>query len=211
MKLILLLYAMFVTVSSAIGQIDRGQISYEFITGTEKKPDLNEGEIIFTFAPGFSRTETSLGTMGTTVTIVQNQPYSSLMLFKVAQRNFAIQSNVVNADNVPPDMLITEETKMILGYPCKKAIMTRNGKIYTVWFTEHISSNVDGQEVFYGYGNKGFPLEITSNSNGVLITFIAKEISMIVPQNSFDLSIPAGYELITNEQIQEKVMEAFGK
>ncbi len=210
MKLIFTLFVICSALSSCLAQIDRGTISYQFTAGTDKKPEMNKGEIVFVFEPGFSRTETTFDAMGTTIKIVRDQPFKSLMLFNIKDKYFAVQSVVKENEIVNTDIAVLDEFKTICGYNCKKAIVTRDNKTFTIWFTDQISAMVLGQEVFQGFLN-GFPLEIMSNANGIFTAFTATEVSLIVPANSFSLSVPNGYELIEKDQIGEKLIEASGK
>jgi GLPGLI family protein len=205
MKCLLLFCTMLLSLSS-LAQLKKGTITYSMVSGTTKKPNLNEGEVVFSFEPGWSRSETTMGVLGTTVNIYQVNSETSLMLFGIGKKNFAVQSRI---EPVPEAETVTlfEETKMICGFLCQKAVVTRDVYTFTVWFTDQVQAEQAGQEMFRGLQMTGFPMEIISESNGIKVHLTAVGISAEVPPNAFNLSVPEGYELITKEEIGQKVIE----
>lgn len=52
-----------------------------------------------------------------------------------------LESQGINTEFTPPDILFTDETKQIGDYNCKKALVTDGNRKYNVWFTEEIKYN----------------------------------------------------------------------
>jgi len=178
------------------------------VSGTRKQPDLNEGKVIYTFDQGLSRTESTMGMLGTTINVFHSSTSTSLTLFGIKNKHFAIKSDGAQETFGAAETTVLEETKLICGYLCQKAVIIRDVHTFTVWFTDQVQGDPNGQEVFRGLELKGFPMEITSEVNGIVVHLVATEVSADVPANAFSLSIPEGYELITKEEIPEKVIES---
>ncbi|MBN1199424.1 MAG: DUF4412 domain-containing protein [Bacteroidales bacterium] len=111
-------------------------------------------------------------------------------------------------DEPTPDVRITDETKSIAGYTCKKAIVTVNDKgkttTYEVWFNED-----------FGAENPNFDSPLYKDIKGVLLEF-----SMITPQftmvftaisvekqtiSNKEFDVPADYTVTTKEELQSKL------
>lgn len=107
-----------------------------------------------------------------------------------------------------PEVQITDETKTIAGYTCKKAIVTvnENGSKtnYEVWFCED-----------FGAVNPNFDNPLYKDIHGVLLEF-----SMITPQftmvfsaisiekksiSNKEFEVPADYTVTTREELQSKM------
>ena len=126
--------------------------------------------------------------------------------YAIPQTNEEIQEEV--KDQPEGEVQITDETKTIAGYSCKKAIVTVNDagtKItYEVWFSEE-----------FGAENPNFDNPIYKNINGVMMEF-----SMITPQftmkftaisvdkkkiSNKTFNIPADYTVTTMEELRSKM------
>lgn len=107
-----------------------------------------------------------------------------------------------------PEVKVTDETKTIAGYTCKKAIVTvtENGTptTYVVWFSED-----------FGAEDPNFDNPLYKDINGVLLEF-----SMMTPQftmvftaisvekkniSTKEFEIPADYTVTTKEELQSKM------
>lgn len=105
-----------------------------------------------------------------------------------------------------PVVNITTETKEIAGYPCKKAEISfgdekSKADPIIVYFSEDLGSN----KLFYDNEYRtlpGIPLEFTYTMQGRSMHMVAKTIEK-TRVSSKDLSVPAGYEEMTPEQLRQ--------
>lgn len=91
---------------------------------------------------------------------------------------------------------ISNETKNILGYECKKAIATlKNQSTFTVYFAPALTmSNKEYNRQFKGL--EGFPLEYESSIQNWKVKYTATQISLnFVPTDKFDLPT-RGYRVL---------------
>jgi hypothetical protein len=112
-----------------------------------------------------------------------------------------------NADQPKGTVNVTNETKNIVGYICKKAIVTSDEdgvkSTFEVWFTEEL-----------GGKDANFDDPLYKDINGVLMEFIIKnpQFSMKLSATSVekktiaakDFEIPADYTLTTKEELKSK-------
>ena len=76
-----------------------------------------------------------------------------------------------------PTVKITDETKMIAGYKCKKAEVTdENGETMEVFFTDEIVMPANYTENSPIKGINGMLMEYTTTNNGMTSTMTAKEV-----------------------------------
>lgn len=158
-----------------------------------------------------ARTEMNVGG-GTTVEITDYVAKSKIALLNMMGQKYAIKQTAEeiekeNADQPKGEVNITNETKNIAGYTCKKAIVTTNDdgvkSTLEVWFTEEL-----------GGKDQNFDNPLYKDINGVLLEF-----SIITPQatmkfsatsiekksvSSKDFDIPADYTLTTQEELRSK-------
>lgn len=157
-----------------------------------------------------SRTETD-GAMGMkTVVIVNGATETATTLMDMLGQKYAIETNTKEeaAKNKKTDnskVTVTDETKMIAGYKCKKAIIeTEDGKM-NVWFTNDFrmvnSQTKDGPFAKID----GTPLDFEINQQGMIMHMFAKEITK-TPVSDAKFEIPADYKKTT----QEELKKAFG-
>lgn len=88
----------------------------------------------------------------------------------------------------------TDETKEIMGYTCKKALMDAgkdNEMIF--WYTDEINPKRLSPDMPGGL--PGVPLEYTMNSDEMAMNFTVTDISFEpVDASKFNMDIPAGYK-----------------
>jgi hypothetical protein len=158
-----------------------------------------------------ARTEMNVGG-GTTVEILDYVAKTKVALINMMGQKFAIKQTreeieKENADAPKGSINVTNETKNIAGYNCKKAIVTTDEDgvktTFEVWFTEEIGSK-----------DANFDNPLYKDINGVLLEFSLKtpQIAMkfsatsvekkIVPAKDFE--IPADYTLTTQEELKSK-------
>ena len=103
-----------------------------------------------------------------------------------------------------PKIKLTDETKEIAGFECKRALVKSTDDTYLdIYYTDKINvktpSMVDWKDI------KGFPLEYSLNQNGLKMKFTAKSVvSEKVSDDMFE--IPTDYKLLTQDEMM-KMME----
>jgi hypothetical protein len=158
-----------------------------------------------------ARTEMNVGG-GTTVEILDYVAKTKVALINMMGQKFAIKQTreeieKENADAPKGSINVTNETKNIAGYNCKKAIVTTDEDgvktTFEVWFTEEIGSK-----------DANFDNPLYKDINGVLLEFSLKtpQIAMKFSATSVekktvpakDFEIPADYTLTTQEELKSK-------
>lgn len=151
--------------------------------------------------------------MGAQIEITNYTDKTKVGLINMMGQKYAIQQT---SEEIQQDMKddpqgqvqLTEETKTIAGYTCKKAVVTVDDDgtktTYEVWFNNE-----------FGAMNSNFDNPLYKDINGVLLEF-----TMVTPQFSMEFSaisvekksvsgkefeIPAEYTLTTKEELQSKM------
>jgi hypothetical protein len=99
-------------------------------------------------------------------------------------------------------MTLTGDSRVIAGYDCKKAVITRAGnKLITVWFTDKIKpKNAYWNMVFRDI--EGLLMEFTTEIKGITTYMTAREVILGNPGNDIFL-IPAGYTPVTAGELKK--------
>jgi GLPGLI family protein len=210
MKLIYtLLFALVTTALSA--QNREGSITYTLtisVPGNDKAAEMMNGSTMTLFyKDGSTRSEVNMGGMMTMATISTANSDKVLMLMDVPMANmkYATLTSVEEAEKSPmaqkPNFKISyeNETKEILGYTCKKAILTTDTGAQSVfWYTTDILAHTSGQ-TYLNFGLGGIPLEYEVVQQGMLIQFTATDLQKSIDESKvsslFSMEIPAGYTL----------------
>jgi GLPGLI family protein len=158
-----------------------------------------------------ARTEMNVGG-GTTVEIVDYMSKSKIALINMMGQKYAIKQTTAeiekeNEGQAVGTVNITNETKNIAGYNCKKAIVTTDDDgvktTFEVWFTEEMG----GKEA-------NFDNPMYKNIPGVMLEFLLKtpQVNMKLSATSIekksvaakDFEIPSDYTLTTQEELRTK-------
>jgi hypothetical protein len=158
-----------------------------------------------------ARTEMNVGG-GLVVEILDYVAKTKIALINMMGQKFAIKSTSAeiekeNAGQPKGTVSITNETKNIAGYTCKKAIVTTNDdgvkSTFEVWFTDEI-----------GGKDANFDNPMYKDINGVMLEFILKtpQASMKLSATSIekkavsakDFEIPSDYTLTTQDELKGK-------
>lgn len=158
-----------------------------------------------------SRTEIS-SSMGNQVSITDYADKTKIALFDIMGQKYAVKSTAAeiekeNSKESNVKVALTEETKEIAGYKCKKAVVTSEEdgvkNSYDIYYTNEL-------------GGKGtnFDNPLYKDIDGVLMEFIMKapQFSMKFTASSVekksisakDFEIPADYKLTTEEELKSK-------
>lgn len=99
-----------------------------------------------------------------------------------------------------------EDTKNILGYTCKKAILENDKLKMEVYYTDKIDvQQTPLRQQFSGLN--GFPLQYTIIDEGVRITYTAQDVTRNISLADFDLSTD-GYEEMTEAEARKMLRNA---
>lgn len=189
-----------------------GKIVYD-MTFSSDNPDmamatsmLTGSKMTISFMPKKSKIEMTMGAFGKFTTIADTKKKKVLMLVDMMGQKNAAEDKVdqAKADSAraATTVKLVDETKVILGYTCKKAIVTdKDGKEMTFWYTEDIKVDFSGQRQF-NTNVPGVILEFATNQNEMVISFVATSFNKEVEKSEFDMSIPEGYTKKTPEEMQ---------
>lgn len=143
--------------------------------------------------------------MGGEIIIIQNTTTDEILQLinimgsKIATKMTSKEKKEVQGEIEKPKIKYTEESKQILGYICKKAIVTdKNGNEIEVYFTEELKIKVTNSIK----GMKGFPMEIVVNQDMFTMTQTVTSIKK-EKVNTIKMEIPADYEFKSIEELQK--------
>lgn len=205
----LLTVASFIATSQA--QETEGHISYA-VEFSSKDPNaqmslglLQGSKMDIHFTEDKSRSEMKLGTLMETTTIVDNKKSEMLILMSGMMGKNAVSQPVEKVEETKTNVELLEETKEIIGYSCKKAVITdEEGNRYTLWYTDKIKVASQGQKYFDGKGVPGFPMLMEISQNGMDIKMTATLFEKLPKKHKlFDMSIPEGYKTMTKEELEK--------
>jgi GLPGLI family protein len=145
---------------------------------------------------------------GTTNVIFDSETKESVVMMDMMGQKFAIKSTAEDIEKeleeAPNTVVeVTDETKEIAGYTCKKAIVTVEGEDteLIVYFTDELGGGqFNGSNPFY---NKidGVMLEFVMLENDIEMSYKAISVEKKkVSDEMFD--IPVEYKIVTEEELQ---------
>jgi GLPGLI family protein len=201
----------------SFAQMKKGKITYDMSFSSDN-PEMAMGlsmmsgsKMIMSFMPGKSRSEVSMGMMGTMTTISDEKSKKILSLTNMMGMKYAIESTLEDSkaaasEQEKPKVEITNETKEIMGYKCTKAIMTTNAdgeaQTITMWYTKDITAFTGGQQ-YYNEDMPGFPMQISLSREGMNVDMTVTNIEKKVDKKAFDMKVPEGYEVKTQEELMQ--------
>ncbi|OFZ53594.1 MAG: hypothetical protein A3D92_09710 [Bacteroidetes bacterium RIFCSPHIGHO2_02_FULL_44_7] len=213
MKSIFSLFAGLLVSFTCLAQINEGSISYKVdfvINGSEQEAMASMmagSQMTMHYKDGSTRVEVAMGTMMKMVTVSSLNSDKVLLLMDIPMANmkYAVLTDVKTTEETPItkmpklDIRHVNETKEILGYSCKKAILTdESGLEYVFWYTDGITAHKGGQS-YLNYGVPGFPLEYEIFQSGfrmkMTATSLETKIDPTKSQSLFLMEVPAGYEV----------------
>ncbi len=224
MNKFLLTLALIITSSlSSIAQINEGSFTYDmtFDSNDEEMslmmPLLEGSNFSLYFKNDESRAEVNMGTFMQMVTISNSKSEEVLMLMSVMMMDtsWAIKTSLSeldegNTEELKPTIQLQSDTKEILGFTCKKAIVSYEGTNDAIyWYTDEIKVNKKGQ-TYLNDEIPGFPLEYEIVENGLNITLTAtnyeKKLTKEQATELFNYDIPDGYEEMTLKELEQMNM-----
>lgn len=94
---------------------------------------------------------------------------------------------------------LINETKTILGFECKKAILYQRGEVTVYWYTEDIKIDRTGNP-WINQNIPGFPMSFIKIADGMKIEYIVSNYETELKHKDviFSLMVPEGYKLVTD-------------
>ncbi len=157
-----------------------------------------------------SRSE-QISAMGTVASITNSETMASIVLFDMMGQKMAIKSTKEETEKAMSELAeatieYSEETKTIAGYKCKKAEVTQDGKVATVYYTEEINiPNPNASNPMFK-GIKGVLLEYTQPTGDEELTMkmTAKEVKKGKIKKAM-FTVPAGYQELSKEEFKSMI------
>jgi GLPGLI family protein len=214
----ILLSLIFITgmVITSFAQLKEGHVTYK-IDATTDNPEMQmsvgmiQGSTMdMYFKEKVTRTEMKMGVMMTVVTISDATSGNVLMLLNgmIGQKAITTtQSDIEKVDSEKPTFEVTlvDETKTIVEYTCKKAILTdAEGNETVFWYTEEIEVSKKGQSSMNELV-PGFPMQYEINKSGMKMVMTVTKLEKKLDVKStelFDMTIPEGYTTMTAEELK---------
>ncbi len=214
MKIISSLCLLFLLISfshpaKAQETIEEGKITYE-ITYPEMEMDeqmkaMMPTESVVYIKGALSRTETAMGMGISSATIMNAKTNEVIALMDMMGTKTATvmqdEEAAKKRDKSGDDELtftLVDETKMIAGVLCKKAIMKNSdGTEFEMYYTETIDSKSQFSKQWRKF--KGFPMEYVVTSAGFTMKMTAKTITKEKVADEL-FKIPADYKIMTQEE-----------
>lgn len=217
MKKLALLFAItMITSVVSFAQLKEGHISYD-IEMSSDDPEMAMSVAMFSgskmdlyFSDKKARTDLEMGSMISMTTLANSETEEVLILMGGMMGNKGVLTNSkemgtdAEDDTPEPNITITNETKKIAGYKCKKAIITdEDGDEMEYWFTEEIKTvTTDNKSAISKL--PGLALQYTVNKNEMLMSFTATKVETKldakIRKEKFTMEIPEDYEEMTYEE-----------
>jgi GLPGLI family protein len=203
---------------ATMAQTTEGHVAYK-IDVTTDNPDMQmvvgmmQGSTMDVyFKDKITRSEMKMGSMMTMITITNETTEDLLMLMSGMVGQNAIKTTLTELDEQktteenPFTVALVNETKVIEGYTCKKAILTSEEGLESVfWYTEEIDISKKGQS-YLNDQVPGFPMQFELNNGpmkmSMTVTKIEKSIDKKKAATLFDMTIPEGYKEMTMEDLK---------
>lgn len=216
-KTMMLTAVLLAAVFSAYGQRTSGQVSYDVFVSADD-PEVQswaenmEGSILeLYFHEGKVKSELFMGDFMSTTTTIEQGNDTALVLLDGMMGQIAMKSTEEDMSEEQRlamskrDVELVDETKEIMGYECKKAIVTgADDKEMIIWYTtEIVPAYREGQYLYEDI--PGVPLEIHSSWGKMNLKMVAFEYNKKIrkPEKVFSMEIPSGYVLKTAEEMKQ--------
>lgn len=193
-------------------QISEGHFQYAILTTPidtslevrQKTGLMQNSKMDLFFTETKSRIDFNMGTMLYSCIVMDYTIPRALSLSKSPQGSFAAYlgketlENAAKTDTTARTELLNE-TKIILGFECKKAILYQGGDITVYWYTEEIKIDKRGNPLLNQL-IPGFPMSFIKIAEGMRIEYIVSNYETTLEHKDviFSLMVPEGYKLMTN-------------
>ncbi len=182
-------------------------IEYNLTKELEHKRSKLPIEMVIYTKEGFSKKEetTELGSQTLINNFNNNESY---LLMEIKNEKLAIKLQTKNKSNAIKEKIsYLNETKNIVGYKCKKAILNtydvneEEANTIELFYTNEIKGffDVKFQNI------NGFPLQYALESNGMSIIYTASNIE-VKKMNIKTFEIPDNYKVLSMNQFQQMML-----
>jgi GLPGLI family protein len=203
-------FCLFNVVLAKAQKIAEGKLTYEIsfpdMEVDEQTKSMMPTESVIYFKDNLMRMEMKM--MGMSTVVIGNQKdKSAITLMDMMGNKYAIKMTAEEIEkekskvNSPKyDVKLTDETKVIAGYKCKKAIAsTKDGNEIVIFYTSEIAAKNQSFNDQYK-GVDGFPMEYQMTQNGMNMKLVAKSVSREKVDDS-KFTIPPDYKITTKEEL----------
>jgi len=213
---LILITLCFVMTNSVQAQQKKGRVSYDIVFSSDDPQtsayiDQMEGSTLeIYFGENSIRTEMYMGEFMTTINILTKESDTSLTLLDGMMGKIAMKTTLDDLDDeqqlalTEREVELVNETKEIMGYKCKKAIITTaDDQESVVWYTEEIVPDYRSGQYLYEE-IPGVPLQMEATWGKMHMTMVAFEYKKKLkkPEKLFDMEVPNGYTLRTAEEMK---------
>lgn len=216
MKITTTLFAFLFILSSTFAQEMKLKYSLELKSSNpemETAIQMTEGSTVTVYAmEGRSRIEMKMGQLMRTITILDREEEQGVMLMdgmtgkQAATIEASDFDNFNNHDEEELEIEYIGDTKTILGYKCKNAIVYLDDQDaeMTFWYTEELKTSDSYLGEYSKYGLPGVALEYNIIQSGMSMEFTATEVETSIDDEEelFDISIPNGYTVRSFKEIR---------
>jgi outer membrane lipoprotein-sorting protein len=196
------------------GLISEGKVNYK-VDANSLDPAvaqfLQNLSMVVYFSGDKLRVDMNLGLLGTTSTISDGKTGKTLTLMNMMGNKLAVNEMPEEAKELQWTVENTGATKTIAGHECRKTLLKTDQVNLVYYVTDRIASPKIKSE-FQLDKLDGFPLEMQMKNNGISFTMVATSVlEQAVPASTFSLNIPAGYELMTPEDMLQMLGGMMGQ
>lgn len=206
-KNILILLTLFI---SLVAFAQEGHLSYKFEFESDDeniemvKSMMGDASMDIYFSKKYSRVKLDMGLMMHMDFVNDIEKKRGLMLVSLAGTKYASyidEAEINNEEEEKPLRIeITNETKKILSYNCKKALAyDNNGNATEIWYTQDIKNYLANSKQ-YNFDVDGLPLQVKISQAGMTVILTATSFSEKVDKNVFSMEIPKYYEEVSYEE-----------
>ena len=214
---VLALFALSFTMLNAYSQekLKEGKITFDIeINNAEEMNDqmlaMMPKDMTVYFKEGKSRGEMDM-MGGKIISITDSKEGETITLMDLMGKKQAIKTTTADAEKEKAkmgeyDVKITEETKEIAGYNCKKAIITYKNKTeqsndVIIWYTNELEAS--NSEKYAWKGIDGYMMEFSVDQRGMGMKFTCSEVKkQAVSDDMF--KIPEGYTVLTQDEVAKQ-------
>lgn len=204
----LIILILVLTTKFTFSQIAEGYIQYNIdviavdtnISAKQNAALLRDSRMEIYFAEGKNRIDFKMGELYTTSIRINKSMNTAITLSTSMMGKYATLNHADELKYNEPDssayVELLDETKVILGFACKKAMVYTNQKSTVYWYT----TEIDVKDIDKSIVNPlipGFPMEFSSTENGLEMTFKASNYTGILEGKVeiFSTLPPAGYQI----------------
>jgi GLPGLI family protein len=193
-------------------KIDEGKVVFEISYPDADMPDeqmaMMPTESKMFFKDNQARIEMKMGMGMSQVMLFDNKNKMMTMLMDMMGNKIAVKMTEEDIKKRKEkegkqdyDVKLTDETKEIAGYKCKKAVVTNKDGSFDLYYTDQIAYK-NGDWVSDFKGIDGFPLQYKITNNNLTMQMNAKSVSKEKVEDSM-FKIPDDYKPMTSEELQK--------